>query len=215
MYLGKPAVYMSDMYVSPHTEPLWLLQVTDTLNRNGVKIISVQGNSVSAECDPCHCRREATTVDIYGTFNEKSFIMTFLKSGESNVEEFIAKLLRQKSILSADYCFALWAGGSVPRKVRSQFRKEPEWKNGDCAVLPVQGFPWKVGSEDEKRFVQLFKTSTPPLNIEVSDIIQVLERSHTCCYGVLCIYYVDRSNTPSISWFDQPRRRNYFNNGRE
>ena len=191
MYLGKPVVYMSDMYVSLHTEPLWLLQVTDTLNRNGVKIISVKGSCVSAECDPCQCSREATTVDIYGTFNEKSFVMTFLKSGEDNMERFIAELLRQKSILSADYCFALWAGGSIPWKVQSQFRKEPEWRKGDCEVLPVQEFPWRIGSEDEKRFVQLLKSSTPPLNIEVSNIIQVLERSHTCCYGVLYIYYVD------------------------
>ena len=163
--------------MSPHTEPLWLLQVTDTLNQNGVKIISVQGNRVSAEYDPCHCNREDTTVDIYGTFNEKSFVMTFLKSGENNVERFVVELLDQKSKLSADYCFALWAGGSVPRKVQSQFKKEPEWMSGNCAVLPVQGFPWKVGSEEEKRFVQ-------SLSIKVNDILQVLERSHTCCYVV-------------------------------
>ena len=118
-------------------------------------------------------------MDVYGTFNEKRFVMTFLKSGEDNMEGFIAKLLQQKSILSADYCFALWAGGSVPRKVRSQFKKVPEWRKESCAVLPVQGFPWKVASEEGKRFVQLFKACLQPLPIGVSDIIQVLERSHT------------------------------------
>ena len=117
-------------------------------------------------------------MDVYGTFNEKSFVMTFLKSGEDNMEGFIAELLQQKNILSADYCFALWAGGSVPRKVQSQFNKQPEWKKESCAVLPVQGFPWKVGSKEEKRFVRL-------LSIKVIDIIQMLESSHTCCYVVL------------------------------
>ena len=105
-------------------------------------------------------------MDVYGSFNEKSFAMTFLKSGEDNMKDFIAELLQQKSILSADYCFALWTGGSVPRKVQSQFKKQPEWRKESCAVLPVQGFPWKVGSKEEKRFVQ-------SLSIKVSDIIQM------------------------------------------
>ena len=146
-----------------------------------MEIISVKGSCVSAECDPCHCKREATAVDVYGTFNDNSFVMTFLKSGEDNMERFIAELLQQKSILPADYCFALWAGGSVPRKVRSQFRKEPEWKSGNCAVLPVQGFPWKVGSKEEKRFVRSLM-----LHIEVNNIIQVLERSHMHVVMVFC-----------------------------
>ena len=129
-------------------------------------------------------------MDVYGTFNEKRFVMTFLKSGEDNMKGFIADLLQQKNNVSADYCFALWAGGSVPRKARSHFKKVPEWKKESCAVLPVQGFPWKVGSKEEKRFVQLFKTCFPPLLIKVSDIHYVLERSRTCCYGVLYNIYI-------------------------
>ena len=164
--------------LSPHTEPVGLLQVTDALNRNGVKIISVQGNCVSAECDPCHCNRGATTVDIYGTFNEKTFVMTFLKSDEDNMERLIAELLQQKSNLFADYCFALWAGGSVPRKVQLQFKKVLEWRKESCAVLPVQGFPWKVGSKDEKRVVQLFKTSHLSLSIKVTSFRCWREATH-------------------------------------
>ena len=198
---------MVNIYIAPSTESLWLLQVTDSLNRNGVKIISVQGHCVSIECAPCHCRREATTVDIYGTFNEKSFVLNIVQRGNGSLEEFIAELLQQKSILSADYCFALWAGGSVLRKVRSQFEKEPGWKKGDCEIFPLQGFPWKVGSKEERRFVQLFKACHPPLPIKVSDIIQVLERSHTLLSTVLFVL--------ADPWFQEPRRRSYFSSGRD
>jgi hypothetical protein len=133
--------------------PLLLFQVIDAMNRHGVKILSVQGQCVSSDCDPCSCEGEPSAVNVFGTFKEKTLVLSFIKGEGEDRKKFLHDFHLQRARLSADYCFALWVGRSVPGKVRSEVQREVG-VGGDCVVLPVNGFPWKVGSPEEKQFVQ-------------------------------------------------------------
>ena len=146
-------------------EQLLLFQVTDAMNRHGVKILSVQGQCVSSDCDPCSCEGEPSVVNVFGTFKEKTLVLSFIKGEGEDRKKFLHDFHLQRARLSADYCFALWVGRSVPRKVRSEVQREVG-VGGDCVVLPVSGFPWKVGSPEEKHFVRSLYLS----QVEVSTL---------------------------------------------
>ena len=155
-------------------EQLLLFQVTDAMNRHGVKILSVQGQCVSSECDPCTCEGAPSVVNVFGTFKEKTLVLSFIKGEGENRKKFLHEFDLQRTRLSADYCFAVWVGRSVPGKVRSEVQREVEVGGGDCVVLPVNGFPWKVGSPEEKKFVQSLYLS----QVEVSTIALCIHHKH-------------------------------------
>ena len=153
--------------VPTSTVPLLLLQVTDAMNRHGVKILSVQGQCVSSDCNPCTCEGEPSAVNVFGAFKEKTLVLSFIKGEGEDRKEFLHDFDLQRTRLSADYCFAVWVGRSVPGKVRSEVQREVGVGGGDCVVLPVNGFPWKVDSPEEKKFVQLLYLS----QVEVSSLV--------------------------------------------
>ena len=152
--------------VTIYVEQLFLFQVTDAMNRHGVKILSVQGQCVSSDCDPCTCEGAPSAVNVFGTFKGKTLVLSFIKGKEEERKKFLPKFDIQRTRLCANYCFAVWVGRSVPGKVKSEVQREVRVGGGDCVVLPVNGFPWKVGSPEEKKFVGSLYLS----QVEVSTI---------------------------------------------
>ena len=177
LYIGRYVYTYSTYCTLPLcVEQLLLFQVTDAMNRHGVKILSVQGQCVSSDCDPCSCEGEPSAVNMFGTFKEKTLVLSFIKDEGEDRKKFLHDFDLQRTRLSPDYCFVVWVGRSVPGKVRSEVQREVRVGGGDCVVLPVNGFPWKVGSPEEKQFVQSLYLS----QVEVSTLAILTISSSTC-----------------------------------
>ena len=163
-----------------HTVQLFVLQVTDAMNRHGVKILSVQGQCVSSDCDPCSCERATSVVDVFGAFQNKTIALGFIKGEGKDRQTFLYEFFHQCNWLSVDYSIALWVGQTIPRNVRIKFVGDLQRKE-DCkvSILPVNGFPWKGDSRERKIFCGLLHAL---LHTDVSILASM---SHACIRSTL------------------------------
>ena len=126
-------------------EKLFLLQVCDALSRHNATIRSVQGETVSLHSP----HEESPHTDIWGEYKRRKFVANFVYA---IIEEDVEELIEEKRNSRSDRGFLLCNKKTISTFLRAQLRQE------DCEFVHVKNLPWKIGSREERTFVQAFNS---------------------------------------------------------
>ena len=138
--------YVADMFGSlSFIEKLVLLQVCDALNRHNTTIYSLLGKTVSIHSP----HEESPHTDLWGEYKGRKFVANFVYDiTEQDVEE----LIQVKRNSRSDRGFLLCSKKTISTSLRSRLRQE------DCGFVHVKNLPWKIGSREERTFVEAFNS---------------------------------------------------------
>ena len=137
------------MHCTSFIEKLVLLQVCDALNRYDTTIYSVLGKTVSLHSPHEESPEESPHTDIWGEYKGRKFVANFVNAiTEQDVEE----LIQEKRNSRSDRGFLLCSKKTICTFLRSRLRQE------DCGFVHVKNLPWKIGSRDERAFVEAFNS---------------------------------------------------------
>ena len=141
--------YVADMFGSlSFIEKLVLLQVCDALNRHDTTIYSVLGETVSLHSP----YKESPHTDIWGEYKGMKFVANFVYAiTEQDVEE----LIQEKRNSRSDRGFLLCSKKTISIFLGARLRQE------DCEFVRVKILPWKIGSQEERTFMEAFNSHFP------------------------------------------------------
>ena len=120
----------------------------DALIRHDTTIHSVLGKTVFLHPPP----EESPHTDIWGEYNGMKFVANFVYTiTEQDVEELILVKRNSRSYRG----FLLCSKKTISTFLRSQLRQE------DCGFVHVKNLPWKIGSQEEEKFMEAFNSHFP------------------------------------------------------
>ena len=116
----------------------------DALNRHNTTIHSVLGKTVSLHSP----HEESPHTDIWGEYKGMKFVANFVYA---ITEEDVEELIREKRNSRSDRGLLLCNKKTISTFL-TRLRQE------DCEFVCVKNLPWKIGSQEERTFVETFNS---------------------------------------------------------
>ena len=119
----------------------------DALNRHNATIHSVLGKTVSPRSPHEESPEGSSHTDIWGEVKGRKFVANFVYdiTGQ-DVEE----LIQEKRNNRSDRGFLLCSKKTISTLLKAQLRQK------DCGFVYVKNLPWKIGSQEERTFMEAF-----------------------------------------------------------